>query len=618
MDDNDYGEGEPKKRFRKRARGIGKRQERKERRNLGKSYKTAKGKTVVSKTFQNHNCNCNNKCLEKVSIDSRESAFNSFWKIGTFSAQNAFLCGLIKQQVPVRHRPRCNSRSQKSTTNIFNVILIDGKSVKVCKKYFLDTFQISDGRMTRALKVVKEGEAPGTDKRGKRVPTNKIPEEQMAAVRQHISSFPAYESHYTRVHNPHRKFLSENLNIRIMYNLYKSYCLGQNLNPVKEPIYRRTFNTEFNLHFHSPHKDTCTKCDIYKNKVDNIVDLDVEQKRALEMQHELHLRKAESARTNMLSDAERSKLDNSFYSFTFDLEKSLAFPKLTCQVAYYKRNCYLYNLGCHELSTKLGFMYCWDETVGSRGSQEIAACVIKHIQTRASSAKQVVMYSDSCTGQNRNFKMALTLMRFLQSESSGEVEVIDQKFMQSGHSFLPNDCDFASIENHSKTRQIFCPRDWYEIIIQARKKNPFHLSVMTGDDFLSTKSLESRVTRRKCATDGFPVNWLKIQWLQYRKSEPFTIFFKETLIEDMPFSQIDITPTKQRGRRVSLPSIPMDKLYIGVRPVTEAKKKDMMDLLPYIPPISQEFFLNLQTSAEIGEDTGPIPEANDEQLSDSD
>lgn len=89
----------------------------------------------------------------------------------------------------------------------------------------------------------------------------------------------------------------------------------------------------------------------------------------------MHLRKAESAREAMKKDSEKSKSDGKYYAFTFDLEKALAFPKLTCQVAYYKRNCYLYNLGCHELSSGLGFMYCWDETEGSRGSQEIAACV---------------------------------------------------------------------------------------------------------------------------------------------------------------------------------------------------------------------------------------------------
>lgn len=331
---------------------------------------------------------------------------------------------------------------------------IDGESVVVCKKYFLQTFQISDGRMTRALKKLKSGDPPGEDKRGKKVPANKTPEEKIVIVREHISSFPCYQSHYTRAHNPNRKYLSEDLNIRLLYNLYKDHVRNQGKEPVKEHIYRRTFNTEFNLHFHAPHKDTCVKCDkfaILKNSTDG------EEEKLLHREHELHLRKAEKARDSMKADADKSAADSSHYAFSFDLEKSLSFPKLTCQVAYYKRNLYVYNLGCHELSSQLGFMYCWDEVTGSRGSQEIAACLVKHITARASAAKHVVLYSDTCTGQNRNWKVAMTLMKLVLSENN-KIEIIDQKFMVSGHSYLPNDCDFASIENYSKGKQIFLPQ----------------------------------------------------------------------------------------------------------------------------------------------------------------
>lgn len=49
--------------------------------------------------------------------------------------------------------------------------------------------------MTRALNKVNTGEPPGDDKRGKKVPANKTPDEKMELVRRHISSFPSYQSH---------------------------------------------------------------------------------------------------------------------------------------------------------------------------------------------------------------------------------------------------------------------------------------------------------------------------------------------------------------------------------------------------------------------------------------
>lgn len=108
--------------------------------------------------------------------------------------------------------------------------------------------------MTRALNKVNTGEPPGDDKRGKKFAVSKTPNEKMELVRGHISSFPSYQSHLLRTHNPNRQCLSENLNIRLMYNLYKDHVVSEGNQPVEEHIYRRAFN-EYNLHFHASHKD---------------------------------------------------------------------------------------------------------------------------------------------------------------------------------------------------------------------------------------------------------------------------------------------------------------------------------------------------------------------------
>lgn len=483
---------ESPKRSRKRQKHESKKQERKKKRNSGMAYKTKEGKEVSKKKFSNANCNCRLKCVEKISEESRRNAFETFWKLGSFSCQNIFLCGLIKQMSPKLRRPKDGSRLQKSTSNQF-YIQVDGSSVKVCKRYFLQTFQISDGRMTRAIKKLKIGDQPGSDKRGSGIPVNKISDERINVVRKHISSFPSYQSHYTRAENPNRKYLAPDLNVRLMYNLYREYCKEENILPVEEPIYRRSFNNDFNLHFHVPRKDTCLKCDMHKMKMSTLEDEN--EKKILEIQHELHLRKAEAARTSMKLDTEKSKNDKLFYAFTFDLQKALPFPILTTSVAYYKRNVYLYNLGCHELSTDLGFMYTWDETIASRGSQEISSCVTKHITARASTSRHVTMYSDTCTGQNRNWKFELRLIKLIQS--SDNIDIIDHKFMVSGHSYLPNDSDFGSIESYARGKAIFVPADWRFMISKSRKKKAFHITEMSVQDFKSTQNLEQAITKRK-------------------------------------------------------------------------------------------------------------------------
>lgn len=43
----------------------------------------------------------------------------------------------------------------------------------------------------------------------------------------------------------------------------------------------------------------------------------------------------------------------------------------------------------------------------------------------------------------------------------------------------------------------------------------------------------------------------------------------------------------------------MPKLYTQLRPVTEAKKKDMIDFLAYIPQLYHQYFLNIKVVANL-------------------
>ena len=115
--------------------------------------------------------------------------------------------------------------------------------------------------------------------------------------------------------------------------MYTEHCQEIDVTPVNEPIYRRTFNNNLHLHFHSPSFDTCAKCDCFKLKI-SALQGNEDEKSQLTVQHELHLRKAEAARNSLRNDTEKSKQDETYYVMTFDLEKALPFPIIT-PVAYY-------------------------------------------------------------------------------------------------------------------------------------------------------------------------------------------------------------------------------------------------------------------------------------------
>ena len=68
----------------------------------------------------------------------------------------------------------------------------------------------------------------------------------MHFVREHIKSFPAEESHYSRTENPAAQCLSGDLTLAHMYRLYVQKCTEEEKLPVKESFYRNVFMTEFN------------------------------------------------------------------------------------------------------------------------------------------------------------------------------------------------------------------------------------------------------------------------------------------------------------------------------------------------------------------------------------
>lgn len=554
-------------------------------RNSGEAYSTKKGQPVLPKTFPvDYDCQCTQRCNGKFPSEEGKKIFDSFWKLGDYSKQNVFLRGLVKVHETVRSRPRDGSGVPKTCSYSY-IFSNNTKSVQVCKKYFLNILQISWGRLYRCLS--KEEVFAVMDSRGKRTPGNKL---DISGIVEHIQSFPAYQSHYTRQHNPERKYLHPDLSIRKMYQLYVEKCETENKAPLKEKLYYKTFSTKFNLHFKTPSKDTCRLCDDLNMKIQ--AEDDANKKQGIKVQKELHLRKAELARTCL--NADKEKVSDDIYTCTFDLQKALPFPKISTSVAYYKRNLYVYNLGVHSFNSGEASMYMWDETEGGRGSQDISAVVVKHIKKHAANHKHIILYSDSCGGQNRNIKMALSLLKVLHSEEIS-AETIDFKFLVSGHSFLPNDADFGVIESASKKVQhIYVPSDWSNIVKAAKRKVPkFNVVEMKREEFLSTLSLEEAITNRKKSTNGENFSWLNIRWLRFIRGSPISLYFKETMNEEMEFTEVNLRKATKGRPLQSLASIDQTVLYPVRRVITAAKKRDMYDLLPYIPPIHHAFFRNL-------------------------
>lgn len=100
-----------------------------------------------------------------------------------------------------------------------------------------------------------------------------------------------------------------------------------------------------------------------------------------------------------------------------------------------------------------------------------------------------------------------------------------------------------------------------------------------------------------------------MRWIRLEKAEPLKVKYKTTFSDDIPFSVVNFEKKQNVGRPVlNLSNIVQEKLYPSGKPITMAKKRDMMDLLQYIPPVHHTYYKNLNA----GERGAPEPPSDDE------
>ena len=186
--------------------------------------------------------------------------------------------------------------------------------------------------------------------------------------------------------------------------------------------------------------------------------------------------------------------DDDTWVIAVDMQQALPTPKVTAGVAFYKRKMFVLNVGIHDLKTGRGYMYLWDEITARRGAIEICSCIYKFVTSIVPpTTKNLIIVSDNCPGQNKNYVMVLFYM-FL--NHSRRFEEITHIFLRPGHTYNAADRDFAVIENHIKGSTIYSIDDHISNIKAAKKNKPFVVTKMQQSDFLDFEHLKIYCTKR--------------------------------------------------------------------------------------------------------------------------
>lgn len=252
-------------------------------------------------------------------------------------------------------------------------------------------------------------------------------------------------------------------------------------------------------------------------------------------------------------------------------------------------------------------MYVWSEDVASRGGQEIGSCLLKYFEDHLpQEVTQIILYSDSCGGQNRNIKVALLLKYFL-AKQDRELTIL-QKFFFSGHSYNSCDRQFGMIEKASKSYdKIETPDRWIRVIADSKNSDPrFVVTKMEMADFKSVDNLLELITNRKVDIRKNKVNWLKFRRIVYDKEQPMDIFGYD---DEGTLQRINIK--KKAISENAFDEAVVSLLYPFGRFITKAKYDDLQDLMESIEPRFRTFFHRLRSDGSANEDYGIASGASD-------
>ena len=491
----------------------------------GKEYVTSKGKKVQSvEPVKWVTCRCKKRCGENLDLNERNTLYDNYWSLDSDSQKKQYILGCVRKVPRQREGSRKNFVWRYSFENSLQ------EEVEVCKAVFENTLQIKRKRIRYTLNNSGQGFAK-PDQRGMNTPKHKLSIERKAGVIAHIRSFPTVPSHYSRKTSK-CIYIQDTTNFsRLtkskMYALYTVKCSNEMVVPVSHTTYKNFLKT-LNVQIHKPKKDQCKICHKFNNLEDDQADAERDN-------FNEHIENKEKVQKIKEGYKNKGKLNEKLNVLNFDLEAVLYTPCNKVSTIFYKRKLCTYNCTLYNLATKEGTCFIWDETEGKRGSNEIGTSLFNYMKSTL--AEEIVLFSDTCGGQNRNQYITALLQYVVQKHAT--VKTIEHIYMVQGHSHMEVDSMHSAIEQTSAQLKIHIPYEWNVVASIARKK-PYN--VYSLENIIEMRQLKEDMAI--CETHknvkGEIVQWLKITWMKFDKDQPNILMYKYTYNQEDPFMKVNL------------------------------------------------------------------------------
>jgi len=249
--------------------------------------------------------------------------------------------------------------------------------------------------------------------------------------------------------------------------MHEIYCEHVSKTTDEKPVSRQVFVEilrENKIDIHQPRKDQCDTCTSFK-----VGTLSKEE-------YSVHIQKKDEAR-DAKNDAKKSASEEKVV-LTMDLQSVLIAPKIEASSAYYKMKLQIHNFTIYRLNDKAVSLYVWHEGNGGVTCNEFTSCIVDYISKCCEQHKSThfVLISDGCGYQNRNKVLSSALARL----AAEKKVVIEQLYLERGHTMMEADSVHATLDQLFKAAEIYAPSDY---LVHMRQARPGQRYSVTSVDF---------------------------------------------------------------------------------------------------------------------------------------
>lgn len=401
-------------------------------------------------------------------------------------------------------------------------------------------------------------------------------------VEAHIMKFPLTSKIHNLIDDDFGKYLPFGLTIDIMYKLYRKEIS----NPVYFDAYKEVL-TKMNLKFQSTHQENCEQCATAEERISTASDAYVEGK--MKRLQSVHVNQAIESYTCYLQD-KTARSNNSLLVCSFTLHQSLPTPLLDEPSSYYTQPLWTYGLTIqaqpkNSSKCKLN-TYMWDQTQGRKTANEIASCLYQYLQNLPPNITSVIIYSTSCNGESRRKNLCKMFLHLLANHKT--LQTVNHKFLVDKHSpfeqNLTNDW-LEMMQNH-----IGCieePPDWYDAFAIESDESDYEreVVVMNAENFYDFEFSEALSTHSVKNAKSFILE--NVKWLRYTKEG---VQCKYSWSKTDPFCMMRL-----EGHFQAMNLVNRKLKQLEVVPMTEKKKRNLLNLLPFMSPDVRSFYVGLPT-----------------------